>query len=244
MFIVVMEEREMKTNWHFYCVELFWPSWNSTNYWEKRQTGRCYFYYLPRKGTRTYRRRDGKDMAYPVPFKPPGSCCNLCANGLVLAAPIPAYPFFFLICFPLQCRISSGGHGRRQVRSVVTCVPSPSATKPTCSATRCFMPQSVMSTFVMSARGLSPGRAASSGTSVTCMLPPEVVESSPMWGDVPAVVAHSSWVSSTHADCFSRSCCQDFPRICHVCLCTQVACRGTLLSASCSALLAHEFCLP
>lgn len=137
-------------------------------------------------------------------------CCMVMTLSASLFAPSVA--FFFLVLFAQQCHSSSGGHGRRQAHFVVTCVASPSATRLTCSVTRCSMQQCGMSTFVTSARGPFLGRVASRDTSVTCMPRwPVVLECSamihlvrvahsPMWGDI--LVALTSFVSHLRSLCW------------------------------------------
>lgn len=126
-------------------------------------------------------------------------CTHFCVVMTPTAPLLAHLLFFFLfsILFAQQCHSSSGGRGGRQARFDVTCAASPSATRLTCSVTRCSMRQCGMSTFVMSVRGPSLGRVASRDTSVTCTLHwPVALERnaakirlvrmalSPMWGDI------------------------------------------------------------
>lgn len=108
----------------------------------------------------------------------------------------PSVTFVFVL-FVQQCHSSSGDRGGRQARFVVTCAASPSATRLTCSVTKCSMQRCGMSTFVKSVHGPSLGRVASRDTSATCMphwpvalecsaakIRPVHMALSPMWGDI------------------------------------------------------------
>lgn len=77
-----------------------------------------------------------------------------------------------------------GACARSPAHSAATCAPSRSATRPTCSGTRCCTPQCGTSTSATSAPGRSHGKAAWSATRGTCTPcclrwgPPEALASS------------------------------------------------------------------